>query len=1299
MRLYSKQIVRLCILLPVLFCMVGITAVAQVQDYRTFRNISLGVSTAANCFVQDSEGMIWVGSEKGLYTYDGFSIYPHYELGKLSNTHIYCAIRVGDSRFYLGSDNGLLIYNYRTECYENNPSIAPRDIRCMVLDGDNVWLGSINGLYLYSITSGRCVRFRAGGGLPHNTIYSLIKASDGRVYIGTYNGFCYYDAKKRTFLRIVLPDIGRKNNLFINSLLEDRLRHCIWIGTEGDLYRYDLSTGQVSCIRMYHGNSVKTLTLDSRNRLLVGTDDGLHVFDSRVDKYIYHDSRNASSLSGDIVWGLFTDAQGNVWIGTDGGISIASSIVAERFIPISQITGLGNGNQFYTIYRDSKARLWLGGSNGLIQSDAHLGAGASSKWYRVGSYVFPLRHNHIRSIYQDRDKKLWIATDGGIMQLDESSGQWRHYNLVDRSHSFNANWAYDLFEDAKGRLWVATCMGGILVVDKHKLERSSSICEADFSLNRSNGLAGMYIGQIAPDRAGNVWALLYNNSIGVQKIDMKTMKVATLSALHSYHIGQNSRLLVDGEGHIWIAYPGGVFQFSSAGRQLRRISFGDNYECQILSMTEVKNKIWISSTDGIWIVDKKSGRVEQRGSDSIDFTCLWYNVVDNLIYMGYRDGIAVSSPESFCRDGAGHRLQLTAIYVNNTLMPVQQSQSVRYLSSLEFSHNENHIVFCFSDLPYSLTEKNKYAFKLDGEDKDWNTLPPGTNQIAFNNLKPGSYHLIVKCVGTLNGGGGVLDIPFVILPPWYLTWWAKTFYLLIIVGFLLWIVNFYRIRNKLHIERIEKRQIAEQARLKMDFFANVSHDFKTPLSMIIAPISRLLLEVKNDGVKKQLETVERNAMKLNSMTQQILDFDRIENQSNAMLMLSKVDYVSFVRKIFDGFVQDSFKEKDQKGIFSSDRDAFYLEIDMLKMESAIANVLSNASKYSPRGRTIEMKVVVGEESLQVVVSDNGIGIPQKDLPYVSQRFFQSSKTVGEKLGTGIGLYLSRAYTELHGGSFQISSVEGKGTTVTITLPSKKPDTNFPFVPSSGTPQLTVLIVEDEEEMGAFIVDVLSESFHCEWARNGKIGLEKAQILLPDLIVTDVMMPEMDGLEMCRQIRKYIPTSVIPVIMLTGKSDRQTELDSIRMNIDIFLPKPFDANVLLLRARQLVGNHERKEVKERIEQLSVPQEIQAISGDEKFLQEITRMIEDRISDYDLNVNSLCEQYGIASKQLYRKLKQLTGQTPVEYIKSIRMKKAAMLLEQHKFTIAEVMYMVGFSNSSYFSKCFQAAFGKTPRQYVE
>ena len=469
--------------------------------------------------------------------------------------------------------------------------------------------------------------------------------------------------------------------------------------------------------------------------------------------------------------------------------------------------------------------------------------------------------------------------------------------------------------------------------------------------------------------------------------------------------------------------------------------------------------------------------------------------------------------------------------------------------------------------------------------------------------------------------------------------------------------------------------------------------------MIIAPVSRLLLETKNESMKKQLETVERNAMKLNAMTQQILDFDRIETHTNSALVLSKVDYVAFARKIFEGFVQDNFKEKQQSGEFRSTKDSCYLDIDIFKMESALSNILGNASKYTPKGGTINMEMKEADGQLLTIISDNGIGIPQKDLPYVLQRFFQSSKTEGKKQGTGIGLYLARTYLVQHGGKLQIDSVEGSGTTVTLSLPCIKQDVQEVLQPSDDASKPTVLIVDDDSEMTSFIVDVLSASFRCEIASDGKAGWEKAQTIQPDLIITDVMMPEMNGFEMCRQIRKYIPTSLTPIIMLTGKNDKQTELESIQLDIDAFLPKPFDANVLLLRARQLVSKHEKHETKERIETLSTPKEIQAVSDDEKFLQEITAMIEDRISDYDLNVNSLCQQYGISSKQAYRKLKQLTGQTPVEYIKSIRMKKAAMLLGQHKFNIAEVMYMVGFSNSSYFSKCFQNEFGKTPRQFIE
>ncbi len=1296
---YSKEkIFKPWLLLSLGLLLTVSVAVAQNEEYKTFRNISTGVSTAVNCFVQDSEGMIWAGSDRGVYTYDGYALYPHYTAGGISNTHIYCALRIDDSRFYFGTDNGLLIYNYRTELCENNPALSPKDIRCMARDGNSVWLGSIGGLYLYNIATGKTIRFKAGGGLPHNTIYSIIKASDGKVYIGTYNGFCYYDARLRRFLTINLPRNSRKNNLFVNSLLEDRINHCIWIGTEGELYRYDLKTKAAVCVNAFHGNSVKTMTLDRDNRLLVGTDDGLHIFDGKTDRYVRHDSRSVSSLAGDIVWGLFTDAARHIWVGTDNGISIASNSTGERSIPISQITGVGNGNQFYAIYRDDKARLWLGGSNGLIQTDAQLGSTASSIWYRVGNAAFPLRHNHVRCIYQDREKKLWLATDGGIMQYDEGSRQWKHFNLVDRTHAFNANWAYDIVEDRRGRLWVATCLGGILVVDKHKLEQSATLCEADYSLNKGNGLAGMYIGQIAADGNGSMWALLYN-SIGVQKIDMQTMKVQNVDALKDDHIGQTSRLLADSKGCIWVAYPKGMVKFSNGGREVMRWPLKSSSDCQILSMTEVKNEIWISSTDGIWIVNKDTGKIEQRGSDSIDYTSIWYSTADNLIYMGYRDGVALTTPENFQKGAYNGRLLLTAIYVNGTLMTAQHDKSIRYQTSLRFSHNENHIVFCFSDLSYSQSEKNKYAFMLQGVDKDWNILSSGSNQITFNNLKAGDYRLLVKPVGSDEQVAGMLELPFTVLPPWYLTWWAKTLYTLMVMALLAWIFNFYRVKNKLHIERIEKKQIAEQARQKMDFFANISHDFKTPLSMIIAPVSRLLLETKNESMKKQLETVERNAMKLNAMTQQILDFDRIETHTNSALVLSKVDYVAFARKIFEGFVQDNFKEKQQSGEFRSTKDSCYLDIDIFKMESVLSNILGNASKYTPKGGTINMEMKEADGQLLTIISDNGIGIPQKDLPYVLQRFFQSSKTEGKKQGTGIGLYLARTYLVQHGGKLQIDSVEGSGTTVTLSLPCIKQDVQEVLQPSDDASKPTVLIVDDDSEMNSFIVDVLSASFRCEIALDGKIGWEKAQTIQPDLIITDVMMPEMNGFEMCRQIRKYIPTSLTPIIMLTGKNDKQTELESIQLDIDVFLPKPFDANVLLLRARQLVSKHEKHETKERIETLSTPKEIQAVSDDEKFLQEITAMIEDRISDYDLNVNSLCQQYGISSKQAYRKLKQLTGQTPVEYIKSIRMKKAAMLLGQHKFNIAEVMYMVGFSNSSYFSKCFQNEFGKTPRQFIE
>jgi Signal transduction histidine kinase len=477
--------------------------------------------------------------------------------------------------------------------------------------------------------------------------------------------------------------------------------------------------------------------------------------------------------------------------------------------------------------------------------------------------------------------------------------------------------------------------------------------------------------------------------------------------------------------------------------------------------------------------------------------------------------------------------------------------------------------------------------------------------------------------------------------------------------------------------------------------------------MIVAPVSRLLLEVKNPSEKKQLEMVQRNAVKLNSLIHQVLDFNRIDDHAGSFLILSKVEFISFARSLFAVYEEEVAKEKQLVFLFESNRTECYLDMDVVKFESILNNLFSNAFKYTPEGGEIRLSIHVTEatEELEITVSDNGMGIPEKDIPYIFQRFFQSSSTLGKKEGTGIGLYLVKCYTELHGGKIGVVSKENQGTSITLTLLLSSRQTASQVIrkevahtpPSDDKP--LILVVDDNTDITGFICGILQPRYRWRVAENGKTGVELCFELLPDLVIADVMMPVMNGLEMCHRIRKHVPTSTIPIILLTAKNDKETELESIHLQIDAFIGKPFEPDILLSRVEQLLSRKQQMEAKARMEMISTPKAIEAVSYDEKFLSQLTRIIEDHVSDSDLNVNALSELSGINHKQIYRKTKQLTGISPVEYIKSIRIKKAAMLLRQKKFTVAEVMYMVGYSNHSYFSKCFQAEFGKTPRQFME
>lgn len=680
----------------------------------------------------------------------------------------------------------------------------------------------------------------------------------------------------------------------------------------------------------------------------------------------------------------------------------------------------------------------------------------------------------------------------------------------------------------------------------------------------------MFINQIIPDNEGNVWVLLYNNK-GIDKINPRTREVTKLFADELTGEKSPNYLLCDEDGLLWVGFHGGVMRINPKDESQQSISFGSFSNNEILSMTCVKNSIWVSTTNGLWIIDRKTMDARQQNMTNKRFTSLLFDPKEDCVYLGGADGFGISHSNLEATYQPERPILLTALYINNQLVSPRTRDDVpniRYTNSIKLKYDQNNLSFELSDLPYSLDEKNKFVYRLEGMDKEWNFLKSNINRITYSNLSYGNYQLIISKLerdGQPSNRPHILNIR--ILPPWYYTIWAKAIYILLLLSLIAWTINFFRVKNRLKAERREKEKILEQSRQKMAFFTNLSNELKTPLSRIIAPISQLLPSTEEVHEKQTLEEVQRNAMKINSLIHQVLNFNRIEDNKDSLLILSRIELVSFSRSLFSVYEED----KRFTFHFEANKAKIYADMDAIKLGVILDNLLSNAVKFTSEGGSIRLSLFYRQETglLEICVSDTGAGIPQQDIPYIFQRFFQSPHS-GSKEGTGIGLYLVKTYTELHGGSIDgVTSEKGKGTSIGLSIP--------------------VIAVEEDE---------------------------------------------------------------IPVIAS----------------------------------------------KKQLESLPILKPIEAESQDEKFLSNIIRLIEDHLSDADLNVNALCELSGISNKQIYRKIKQLTGMSPVEYIKSIRMKKAAMLLQQKKFTVAEVMYMVGFSNHSYFSKCFQAEFGKTPRQYL-
>lgn len=692
------------------------------------------------------------------------------------------------------------------------------------------------------------------------------------------------------------------------------------------------------------------------------------------------------------------------------------------------------------------------------------------------------------------------------------------------------------------------------------------------------------------------------------------------------------------------------------------------------------------------------------------------------VYAGTTDGYHVISSEDFSQSNETLRTRITGLNISNHRISVGErvgndvllTRNIDITDRLVLPHNRNSFTLEFSDFDFSLTE-HRYAYRLKGLNDDWQITENGSNHATFINLPTGSY---LFEVGSILSDGRIQEDPATlqieVRPQWYAGPIAWIVYALLFVVLLAATLSVIRARRQLALEQAERDKALKMVKMKSDFLANLAHEFKTPLSIILGHVGKLISVEADSLYCQELVSMQRNAEKMHRLIDKMVTDNETDN--GALFIPSATSIVELTRKVYDEFAP-AMAEKGINTRFYCDNIRYIFMLDRVKIESVLSNLLSNAMKFTPAGGSILVSVTVGRETgdliyADITVEDTGVGIRPEELPHIFNQYYRAASNQDRNShGSGIGLYLVKSIVEMHKGTVSVDSTPGKGSRFTVRLSTMKAD-SFIMQDEDRDENVSlyslskvwnherkpiILLVEDNRDIRDFITASLGDDYTFVCAENGKQGLELLAGNKIDLVITDIVMPVMDGLQMSRRIRRSMATAFLPIIILTGKNGHGVELESYEY-ADAFIPKPFSLKYLNNRIIQLLIKHEQYLEKIRQEQMMTAQVEEIRNPDEVFLREITDLINAHIDDPEFSAARLCELSRYSSKQIYRKIKQLNGMGAVEFIREVRLRKAALYLKQNKLTVTEVMYMVGFTTPSYFSKCFKARFGVTPSEYA-
>ena len=1262
---------------------------------------------------EDSKGVIWIGTElNGVFKYDR-EVYAIEQIDRkqLSNSSAWSIVEDKNGKLWIGTEKGINYFNPQTGIVEKiisteiAPEILSNDfIRKLFIDNLNrLWVGTDNGLRVLSEKHTLIASYlneEIPGRELENQIWDIYQDSQETIWVGSYlGGLLKFDSNQDVFEKVNL-DKYNERSITVRAIYEDKYGD-LWVGTRGGLFSISKDSNDVSYYSnnefddysLVH-NSILGLLIDAKGDLWVGTRNGISYlnFERKAFKYLKSFNCGSTNLNNNEIYILWEDKKGLLWIGSESGGGNLYDPVNKTIRYITTEEGLSN-NCIKAISPDYEGNMligtYLGGLNKYNPK-----TGKNTIYLHDEEDEKSLSDNSVWVIYTDRKERIWIGTSGGIDLYNSKDGTFTNY-----AEEFEVGEVSLIYEDNKGRLWIYS-------TDYKKMTMVSPKGEISHYPFQSR--------TVLDAKEGEVWIGTTGN--GLIKFNPETNTNRAFTVQDGLCSNIIYEMVKEGDRYLWLATNNGLSRFDTETEEFK------NY-------------------------DESSGLLNSQFNygAAILFS-------ENILTLGGKKGVDMVNLSALKENDYVPPVVLTDFRIFNKKVPINPDTNIALsldnfiteMSSITLPYNQNMISFEFSALNYANSDKNTYRYKLEGFDKDWNDI--GVNHSAtYTNLDYGEY--VFRVLGSNNDkrfDKDGLSFYLTITPPFWKTWVFR-FIILVLIGVALYliyviIVNREKLKHQLHSERQTARQLKELERLKHQFFMNISHEIKSPLSLILGPLNKLEnSELSKEGIKAHLGLIKRNTNLLTKLVNQLLDYRKLET-GNLKLNLKQGKLNVFLQELVASFKQFAEDKNIDLELNIVDK-AIFFAFDSDKLEKILNNLISNALKYTNSGGRVTVSVSLSfidelentsnyipnieldRQSSQYVkftIRDTGIGIPESHIYKIFDRFRQiERKNAQTSSGVGIGLSLTKEFVKLHNGHIKVKSIEGKGSKFTLLIP-------FTQLPEQSPNQLEnnlevsdntfdgaerdtlatsnfkknqpiLLIVDDNPDIREFVRHHFTPEYKVEEAADGSNGWDKALDLVPDIIIADITMPHIDGVELCRRLKADERTSHIPLMLLTAMSSKQKQIDGISAGADDYIVKPFDITVLKAKVDNLL--YIRKSLRERFsrEILLQPRDVVLKSPDEKFLKKVIHCIEKNISHPELDVDFLAKNVGVSRTQLYRKINALTDMAVKEFVKDIRLKRAAQLLKQNSLNISEISVEVGFNDTSYFRKCFKEKYGVNASKY--